>query len=312
MFISQLHPDTIGTTEALKRLEEVKRVADAGYAVCDAVYDACRGAESSTFQPFTRQQKTAFQQSAKSNWRHGVAQIIVSVAWKVSESPIFLPSKGVAVSIAVFGTSSLTVASKLRELANDPPEDDFQDIPRPQAIQLPEITVDELINDNQALALNQWLSNMADSVSYASALASAINRAQGAEVAGDTEARQKQIAAARTYASGWADTLAVSASIRAQVAVALNMNAAINISPTDLLTIQAEIIESGWPEDVTDFLTHFHVNTEEQAQILQEATSVFNNVTSVSGSLSDNLNDPDLALQESELIAALREFSIVA
>ena len=188
----------------------------------------------------------------------------------------------------------------------------IQEVPDPVVINLPEFAVKEGIDEFQVTTLNEWLSSLAKGVSFANALVSAINRAQGAEVAGDSEARERQLAAARDFANQWADTLVEAAGLRSIVAVALsNLKIeTISISQSELWEIQSEILASGWTKEIIDTLAHFKISDEDQSRILRKATAGLNDITEVTASLVDNLNDPDFTSQESEVIAVLKEFAM--
>jgi hypothetical protein len=161
-----------------------------------------------------------------------------------------------ATSIALFGTNILFAAKALREVANDPIDQNYSEIPEPVVIELPEVVADDGIDEIQATILNEWLSNLAKGASLARAFVSGINRAQGADAAGDSEARERQLTASRDFAGQWADNLVEAADLRLQVAVAISNFKLdeISIPQSDVWEIQSEILVSGWPEEVIDTL----------------------------------------------------------
>ena len=303
----------IGLEEALQRLKIIRLIRDAGHAECSAENERCRGEEPLPFKPFTPQQKSELRPSSKVDWRHGVAKWIVRLAVK-KVSPI--PPSGVigaaSLSIALFGTSILHAAKALEDVANDPIDENFQEVSEPVVIKLPQFVVEDGIDGVQVTNLNEWLGTEAKGTSFANAFVTAINRAQGAQVANDSEARDRQLAAARDFANQWADTLMEAAGLRPMVALVLSNPEidAFSISQSELWEIQHEIVASGWPEELIGTLTHFKISDEDQSRILRKGTSMLNEITAVSAKPIDNLNDPDFTSREIEVSLVLKGFAM--
>jgi hypothetical protein len=131
-------------------------------------------------------------------------------------------------------------------------------------------------------------------------------------VANDSEARDRQLAAARDFANQWADTLMEAAGLRPMVALVLSNPEidAFSISQSELWEIQHEIVASGWPEELIGTLTHFKISDEDQSRILRKGTSMLNEITAVSAKPIDNLNDPDFTSREIEVSLVLKGFAM--
>lgn len=304
----------IGLEEALQRLKIISLIRDAGHAECVAENARCRGDEALPLKPFTPQQKSEFRSSSTADWRDGVIKWIVRRAVNAPTSPV--PSTALtrmaSFSIAVFGTSILRTAQALEDVANDPIDENFQEVPEPVAIELPQFIVEDGVDEVQVTTVNEWLRTEARGTSFANAFITAINRAQGAQVADDSEARDRQLAAARDFANQWADTVMQAAGLRPMVALLLSNPEMerFSISQTELWEIQHEIVASGWPEELIDTLTHFKISDEDQSRILRKATSMLNNITEVTAKPIDNLNDPDFTSREIEVRTILKGFAM--
>jgi hypothetical protein len=200
----------------------------------------------------------------------------------------------------------------LEDVANDPIDENFWEVSEPVVIQLPEFVVEDGLDELQVTTLNEWLGTEARGTSFAQAFVTAINRAQGAQAAEESEVRDRQLAAARDFANHWVDTLNQAAGLRSVVALVLSNPEieAFSISQSELWEIQHEIIASGWPEELIDTFTHFKTSDEDKGRILRKATSMLNEITEVSAKLTVNLNDPDFTSRDMELRAALKGFAM--
>lgn len=308
VFVVENSPDPIPVPVALALLKAIKAVEKIGYEECITDLAHCRGIESVPLKPYSPQQKAVLKNSSDVSWRHGVARIITSIAIREAG-----PSKkgAVAFSIAVFGTALGVAGQKLRDLADDPIDQEYLEIPTPVLINLPDIIEDDFIGDVEVSILNELMKNQARGVSLASSLVSAVNRAQGAEAAGDSDSRDRQLSAAREFSMQWADIIVEAAELRSAAAVALSgLGIDFSISAQETLQIQSDIVASGWPPEIIDIVALFDVGSERQTAFLRKATSLLNGVPALKGSLGDMFNHPGLAAQEGELIAVLREFGM--
>jgi hypothetical protein len=301
----------IPAEEALRRFKIIQVIEDAGYAECVAENQRCRGAEPLPLKPFTPQQKSQFRTGSKADWRHGVTRWMVRLA-VLKQGPT--PPTGVigaaSLSIALWGTCILHAAEALEDVANDPIDENFQKVFKPVVIHLPEFVVEDGIDEIQATTLNEWLCTEAKGTSFAQAFVTAINRAQGAEAAENSKARDRQLAAARDFANRWADTLMQAAGLRPMVALVLSNPEidAFSISQSELWEIQQEIVASGWPNELIN--AHFKISAEDRSRILRKATSMLNEITGVSAKLIDNFNDPDFTSREREVSVVLKGFAM--
>jgi hypothetical protein len=209
---------------ALQRLETITTIENDAYAECAAENARCRGDETLPLKPFTPQQKSQLRPTSEADWKPGVARWMVRLAVK-RVSSVHRPHAIVdaaSFSIAVFGTCILRTTQALEDVANDPIDKNFKEIPKPVVISLRKFGAADGISEVQVKTLNKWLPTEAKVTSFAQAFVTAINRAQGAQAVEDLKARDRQLAAARKFANEWADTLVHAAGLRPMVALVLS------------------------------------------------------------------------------------------
>lgn len=227
-------------------------------------------------------------------------------------SPLKLARRVAATSIAIFGSNILYVAKTLREVADDPADHNYQEVAQPASIELPPVDVAHVLDESQAVVLDDWRRSLAQGVALAAAFLTALNRAQGAEVDGNAQARDTQLAAARTFAAQWAANVLQAAGLRLQVAVAISPFELdeIAISRDDVWQIQSDIVASGWPAETVDTLSWLQIDAGDRDLILRKATSLLNESAIVNAGPAAALNDPAFAAEETELISILNEFQM--
>jgi hypothetical protein len=205
------------------------------------------------------------------------------------------------------------VAAAISDLREDPPDSNFLNVEQPAHVNVPTIDAGGLLDAAQEQALNQMLRNQADGLSVANALNTAINRAQGAEVAGDGNAKERQLSAAKGFALQWADILVQADSLRAQAAVILAATfgaATLTVSWEQAQQIRTQIISTGWPAEAQEIFTLFGISTQDQARFLREAKFALLDISSLTGNVVEKLRNPILREAEIELMLILREFGL--
>jgi hypothetical protein len=294
--------------EALKQIDLNSNLATAALERCSAKYARCRGEEPLPLRPFTKRQKAgagiASRRLQNIGFATGVAGLIMMI----------IPGKAktAGFSIAVLGFSLAHVSRQINDINHDPIDPNFSDVEQPAPINMPKIVHDEVINELQANTLNNLLKNQANGISLATALGTALNRAQGAAAAGNLDAKNWQLRAARDFALQWANNLMDAPGLRAQAAASLSVlgSDALSVSMKEVLQIRSVITSSGWPNEIDDMLAPLNLIGESRNQFLQEATSSLIDTTAITGNLAGKLIDHDLASQEAEVMDILREFEM--
>jgi 6-phosphogluconolactonase (cycloisomerase 2 family) len=99
----------------------------------------------------------------------------------------------------------------------DPPDPAFTSIEAPRVITMPVMQVGPGVSDDLAAAMNAALANVADQISLSRAFLVALQREWGANVAGDGGWETKQAVAVQDFAGRYADAMARSATLMANV-----------------------------------------------------------------------------------------------
>jgi hypothetical protein len=138
----------------------------------------------------------------------------------------------------------------------------------------PIIQADGGINQSTANALNAFLTNQATCNGYGWAVVASIDKASGAEAAGNMQWRDQQVQAARNFALAWSEELEPSRSLRVEAAAQL-ASQGIGTSGTDFLEmirIREEILNTGWPQLFRDLMDQYGIRGADQADALDRMT----------------------------------------
>lgn len=215
---------------------------------------------------------------------------------------------GVAFCILAFATNR--VGGALRDAALDPPNPDFSTITRPSRLILPPITPAGELTQPLAARLNAVVANYAESAGFARAVVTALEKAQGAELADDRAARDRQLTASKEFAGAWAVVLELSAGLRAAAANMFGEIFGTEAIPLEEVTrLRSEIVSSGWPTLIRDQFRNFTSGGESVEGVLESMTAHLLDTSALTVSLADALRAPILAGVEVELATAIREFS---
>jgi hypothetical protein len=204
-----------------------------------------------------------------------------------------------------------TFATKLSDLAFDPPDPNFSVIAEPNPPTPPTITPEEGIAEPMAAALNAMLTNQADGIGLASALDTTLNRAQGATAAGDLAARARQLEAARRYAQSLTTVLAQAASLRSEAADRVRESEIGDFSPSEIeaLTLRSDIIKNGWPPSVQEMLDRYGLNAAQKKYALTQFTSRLDDISALTISAPEAIRSSAFAGDELTLIGILQVFA---
>jgi hypothetical protein len=300
----------ISLSEALEQLDEINIIRKMGYGLCVAEAKRCKGTEDLPIQPFTPRQKTEFRSSSRRSWRHAAVRVITYVAWKRAKPH----SKwgGVAAAIGIMGTTLAYASERIREVAEDPPDADFTEVAEPIELSIDDVVPDGFPGDLGAEELTAWVTNCLEIVAVSDAMVTALNRAQGAEAAGDETARDQQLAAAHRFAGDWASLLVDGGPLRwcaALVLQSLGANDA-TLLAGDIYSAQRDVFSNGWPSEVLDILGGLGVEGEQRTAFVEKATSLLNQAPESVTTLIGLLVDDEVETLEAELADDLRAFAL--
>jgi hypothetical protein len=161
------------------------------------------------------------------------------------------PSPVIKASVPIYVVRGIAFgfcAGVLGDLYNDPPDPDYRSVASPPKIKSQRVPARLKRSDE----LNRYLSSLERSASLGAAVMTAIERAQGATVAGNKTFEKRQMLAAADYASQLAAAMEDVASERAGAARALSANGLKpNVSEAEAAKAQAKVAKDGLPTAIT-------------------------------------------------------------
>jgi hypothetical protein len=206
---------TMTLEEALSALSNVLHTESDAYVKCSDDHLRCKEEEPRPRKPLSDSQKAKMKNDSRSEFLQGVVIGLAGLA--VTRIPV-PGSVIIGGGVTMIGVAISVASNALATVASDPIDENFLEIAEPVPIHLPEVTADEFISEALATALNELLHNQASGISLGTALSSSLDRLQGAAIAGNIEAENRQLAAARDYALQWADIIRANAGLRYKAA----------------------------------------------------------------------------------------------
>jgi hypothetical protein len=199
-------------------------------------------------------------------------------------------------------------------MAIDPPDPNFDTISQPEPPTPPVISPNAEVSASLATALNAVLTNMAQSVGLGRAVVIAMEKASGAEEANDSQARDRQLTAEREFAGEWASVIERAAPLRRRAATRLeDAFGRPSLSMTEAFNLRHEILASGWPVPMVDFLHQYGdqagMSRRDQQDFLTAITIRLADVSLLTTTLPDVVAARVLNASERRVVVALREFA---
>jgi hypothetical protein len=194
--------------------------------------------------------------------------------------------------------------------AADPPDANFDTLPevrRPGRIRLDMATSSNDIR----MAFTEALDLKAEQLSVSVALLTAIERSQGAELAGQAAARDRQLSAAADFAEMLAPILEALAGSRTALVAALRANGATIVIDADELrhSVLPAFLDGPSAEFIRG-VDHYGVNGLSAAELWQRTGAhLFDGEELGAGVFPELLNPPGLALAEVRAAQACREIA---
>ncbi|MDD5560152.1 hypothetical protein [Candidatus Methylomirabilis sp.] len=158
-------------------------------------------------------------------------------------------------------------------------------------------------------AWNALFSNLAQEIGFTKALLTSVERAQGAEEAGDAFWKSQQMQAAAYFASQLATALNVQPELRANVQIALQATGrpSILITADDIANFQRDVAAHGLPVFLTEALTQLGADSATIERIRNSLIALSPSADVVS--FPEMLTDPALITSLQEAAQALSQFS---
>jgi hypothetical protein len=293
--------------------EDCHDVCSARYRLCRAEYEE-REAPRRTKK--TPEQKDAFDALAR---RCAVAGIPLAVAGLALIA--FAPGAVVAGGVLAIGAAILGYASyEFDRAADDPPDSQYRKLPKLRRRSLQQLVPElesslsgEQLSDEQiaeVLLLASLIPAAFSSASYLEAIATCLDRAAGAARAGDQNARQRQLRAARVYALSAAESLEKEVSLRAEVTTRFRNSewGQIVLPYADAVAAHRRWQEAGLPRVFSEALKRLKLGREPEARITQVILASPPRRGDFNKSLASVLADPGTVKAQRAASKALKEF----
>jgi len=196
------------------------------------------------------------------------------------------------------------------ELASDPPDPNFAEVPT--AVQLPRMSVDiAALPIALQTAFTDALDLAASQLSLSFALLTAIERSQGAELAGQTGARNLQLSAAADFAEQLAPVVEAQAPTRATLVAALRADGATTVIDTEAMVLEVlPAYLDGPPEEFVRAVAHYGTSNQDPNELWQRVGArLFDGDDLGAGVFPEKLNPPELALAEASAAETFRQLA---
>ena len=289
-----------------------------GIAQCSALeleaYKACAlrfgkdVADEEAPKRFSEDQRATFGHASNALWR-GAA--LAGFGATAAGLIVGAPARGVVFALGLIAGIYGFAATAMSDLSIDPPDPDFTKISQPNRLDVPVMEITEELSEAVSEPLNAMFANLAEAVGLARAVVIAINKAGTAELAGNIDARDLQLAAAKEFALRWSDLLEKAAPLRWTAAqqIANTTFGSQQISEEDAYKVRNELWTNGWPKSLLDFFSQQGISGDQQREIEREMRIRTGNLSNFVTTLSNIMAAQDLSPHEIEVTSTLREFA---
>jgi hypothetical protein len=193
----------------------------------------------------------------------------------------------------------------------DPLDTNYTAVAQPVAPAVAPLAAGGSVTQLEAGAFNSWQTNLAQSAGYATALTTALNRAQGAATVGDSSWETAQMNAAVQFEAQLASLMDQELSLRSNVAAQFESGGfpAITVTTNDAINLQLQIITNGLPAGLLDAFTTLGVDSTTISNI--QDTLLTADVDALAGSFPGSLVNTKLDSTAKTLAADLRDASLM-
>jgi hypothetical protein len=206
-------------------------------------------------------------------------------------SPNVTANPGLATVFTNLAALELYLARESEQGAFGLPDSSYSTVTQPSAPTLPLVVSGPGVSQQVADAANALMANLEQQIGYTDALNTAINRANGAAIAGDAAGQALQTNAAASFASQLAPYCAAEPALRSALQTALQVaGVSIAVAPTDVANFQSSVVVNGLPTTLAQTLTQLGADAtalkDINAIVLPQDSAV------VAGNVPDKLTDP--------------------
>jgi hypothetical protein len=191
---------------------------------------------------FSQEQKDAFKDLSErlNNW---------SIAFGFITAITTPPDSVIA---ALMYAADAYLANKYSKLAEDPPDPNYTAIASARPIPMPSLTTRDGLTRQEAKAWNALLANEAAMAGILDAMITTVNRADGAEQAGDAAWVDRQTQALAAFQVELSAVLEDEARLRQQLTMTLQASGTpqITIHPEDIQDYERTLASTGWPPEI--------------------------------------------------------------
>jgi len=216
------------------------------------------------------------------------------------------PADAAAAAYEAVGTGMILLGVHMENVAMDPADPNYTQIAQPQTPPIPLFTTQSGLTSQEVTAFNSLLTNVQQANGLANAIFTSLNRASGAEEAGNGYWRVQQLLAAAKYESQLAPLLQAEPALFANVQAALKAAGvpSVIVTPDDVLNIEEQIADGqGLPTPIAQAASQLGVDSTtlqemEQVILVQDinATAIAGTGGFVNQVLNDAIQGASLAL----------------
>lgn len=255
---------------------------------------------------FSDEQKAGFAKAAALYKKEALLE--QTIAFTCLRIPIISKTCGVSQGGAILLSS---LALRYDNLAKDPFDPDFTTVPQPAPPSFPTLSPDGDLTQQIADSYNAWELNQEQQMGFIVAINTAINRANSAEIAGDSASEQKQLTAAATYAVSLATLLNNEAGLRAQLQSAIVASGfiSIGIAPADVFDEEINLLFFGFSADAVQQFQNAGFTSDDIAFMLGGLYAQDPNAVAPA-SFPELISDAELSSDNASLAADFVAFAI--
>lgn len=214
---------------------------------------------------------------------------------------------------AIFATSQEVwrIAVALLHISEDPLDTNYTALVQPEAPVVVPLVAGGDVTQPEADAYNQWQTNLSLGAAYSTALATSVDRAQGAAYAGSPSWETAQMNAAVQFEALLASLADQEPALRSNVVAQFQAGgfSAITVSSNDAVNLQTQIITNGLPTNLLATLTAQGVDPDTITNI--QNTLLTADPNALAGSFPGSLADTNLDVTAHTIAANLRDASLM-
>ncbi|BEP13657.1 hypothetical protein acdb102_19680 [Acidothermaceae bacterium B102] len=240
---------------------------------------------------FLQEDKQFLNQYSNGLW---IGTGVLAIAGAIVAAIACPPCAAIALVIGATSGALAIEAGAYGIIASDPPDPNYTQLATPVPLPVPTFTANAAsqLTDAEALTANELLANVSDSTGLARALLTSMERAWGAYNAQDATWQNRQLVAAKGFATRLADDLTRAQNLRSGFVTAIDADPRVpttSIAP-GVPTAIAGLVSGGLPPAMVQELTNGGVSPADQAaSVLPRVLIEAFNQTTLGGKLSSAL-----------------------